>query len=447
MVDLTPIFQEGNDHYLGGRYQEARLCYEKILSVVKDNVLVWHNLGLTCNHLGDYEAAVQSFEYPITKEYAESYIGRGAVYRAMGKYKEAMRDFAMAFVIDPYNGIAYSNYANSLREFGKPQIAVPFLQTAIALNDSDEQIKLNLSISYLAMGEFDKAWEHYDSRWYFNANSSFKPRLPRPEYDGSQDIKDKTVLVYGEQGFGDQIQFSRYLNMLTDLDAKVVFACRPQLVKFFTFNFPKIKVYPSTDNTPQYDYHIPLMSLPEIFKTTIDTIPYPEKYLSVRDEAVAKWHKKLGPKSKMRVGITWSGTKVAFITKFRSVPLSEMLILQNSNVELVNVAYDVTPEEKQLMKDTGIIDYSSEFTDFEDNAALIANLDLVVTVDTVTAHLAGALGIPTWVMLADYGCDWRWFLNRTDSPFYSCVKLFRQKGDGKWSPLLLEMHNLLDKLN
>jgi hypothetical protein len=99
------------------------------------------------------------------------------------------------------------------------------------------------------------------------------------------------------------------------------------------------------------------------------------------------------------------------------------------------------------MKDTGIIDYSSEFTDFEDNAALIANLDLVVTVDTVTAHLAGALGIPTWVMLADYGCDWRWFLNRTDSPFYSCIKLFRQKGDGKWSPLLLEMNHLLGKLN
>jgi len=446
MTDFTPLYEQGNDHYINGRYLEARACYEKILEFIKDNITVWHNNGLACNQLGDYEAAAKNFEYPIQKEYAESYIGRGAVYRTMGKYKEAMRDFAMAFVINPYHGVAYSNYANSLREFGKPDLAVPFLETAIRLNNNDEQIKLNLAVSYLAMGEFNKAWEYYDSRWYFNANSSFKPILPGPEYDGSQDIKGKTILIYGEQGFGDQIQFSRYVTMVVGLGARVAFACRPQLVKFFSYNFPDVAVYPASENMPPYDYHVPLMSLIKIFNTTIDNVPNPEKYLSVRDEAIAKWHKILGPKSKLRVGITCSGTKVAFITKFRQVPLREMLLLKSPNVELVNVAYDITPEEKQIMAENGIRDFSAELTDFEDNAALIANLDLVVTVDTVTAHLAGALGIPTWVMLADYGCDWRWFLNRTDSPFYSCIKLFRQKGDGKWTPLLTEMNQLLAKL-
>lgn len=447
MIDFTPVYEEGNDHYVNGRYLEAKACYEKILTHIKDNIVVWHNHGLACNQVGDYDAAIKSFEYPISKEYVESYIGRGAVYRTIGMYKEAMRDFAMAFVIDPHHGVAYSNYANSLREFGKPDLAVPFLQTAIRLNDHDEQIKLNLSVCYLAMGEFEKAWEHYDSRWYFNATSSFKPQLSGPEYEGTQNIDGKNLLIYGEQGFGDQIQFSRYVKLAEEKGAKISFACRPQLVKFFSYNFPNVAIHSSTEFLPKYDYHVPLMSLPEIFGTTITNVPYPQKYLEVNPHSLDKWNKKLGPKRKLRVGITWSGTKVAFITKFRRVPLIDMLRLQSPNVELYNVAYDVTPEEKQLMVERGVFDYSTEFTDFEDNAALIANLDLVVTVDTVTAHLAGALGIPTWVLLADYGCDWRWFLNRTDSPFYSCIKLFRQKGDGKWEPLLDEISTTLKKLS
>lgn len=446
-MNIKTIYEEGNSHYLAGRYKEARSCYEKVLSKVKDDIIIWHNNGLACYQLGDYDAAIKSFEYPVAKEYAESLIGRGAAYRSSGKYKEALRDFAMAFVINPYHGVAYSNYANSLREFGKPDLAIPFLQTAIKLNDSDEQIKLNLAVCYLALGEFDKAWEYYDSRWYFNATSSYKPKLPGPEFDGTQDVKGKIVLIYGEQGFGDHIQFSRYISLVENLGAKVIFACRPQLVKFFAYNFPKAHVYQSTDSIPPYDYHAPLMSLPQALGTTLGTIPSPQQYLGVRPEAIKKWADKLGPKTKLRVGITWTGTKVAFITKFRRVPLTDMLKLNLPNVELVNVTYDVTAEEKKIMAENNIIDFSQDLTDFEDNAALIANLDLVVTVDTVTAHLAGALGIPTWVMLANYGCDWRWFLNRTDSPFYSCLKLFRQKEDNKWSTILDEISSVLSKLS
>lgn len=446
MIDFTPVYEEGNDHYYNGRYLQAKDCYEIILAHIKDNVIIWHNYGLVCSKLEDYETAIESFSYPISKEWVESYISRGAAYRTIGKYKEAMRDFAMAFVIDPAHGVAYSNYANSLREFGKPDLAVPFLQTAITLNPTDEQIKLNLAVCYLAMGEFDLAWPYYGSRWFFNAENSFKPNLLGIEYDGTQNIQNKTLLVYGEQGFGDQIQFSRYIKLLEQLNANIIFVCRPQLVKFFSYNFPNIRVCPSDCAPPQHDYHVPLMSLPQIFNTTINTIPYPQKYLDVDSGLVDKWHIKLGPKTKLRVGITWSATKIAFITKFRSLPLNELLALQLPNIQLVNVAYDVTPEEKKLMREMGVVDHSTEFADFEDNAALIANLDLVVTVDTVTAHLAASLGVPTWILLADYGCDWRWFLNRTDSPFYSCVKLFRQQGDGKWDPLLNEMREILAKL-
>lgn len=447
MDEIQRLCEEGNNHYFANNFVEAKLCFEKVLEQVKDNIYYWHNHAMACSRLNEHDAAIKSFEYPISKEFFESYIGRGSTYRLMGKYKEALRDFAMAFVIEPTHSAAYSNYGNSLREFGRPDIAIPFLQAAVNLNDNDHHFKLNLAVSYLMLGDFDIAWKYYDSRWYFDSDQSQKPVLPGPEFDGTQNIENKNILVYGEQGLGDHIQFSRYIYLLEDLKANVIFACRPPLVNFFTSNFPKSKVNSMVEESIAYDYHVPLMSLPKIFKTTIDTIPFSGKYLNASPTSIDKWSKRLGPKNKMHIGINWAGNKNAFITKFRKLPLNDMLRLNSSNVQLVNLYYDITEEEKAILTKNNILDFSSELTDFDDEAGLIANMDLVVTVDTVTAHLAGALGIPTWVMLADYGCDWRWFLERSDSPFYSCVKLFRKKENEDWSAVLDQVRNILDKLS
>lgn len=443
---LNQLVLQGNQAYIDGDYQTAKTCFEQVLGYETDNFILQHNLALTYARLGEEDKAIKMFSYPISKGYIESLIGRGSCYRNIKKYKEAAIDFGNAFLLNPNHSHAYSNYGNSLREFGRADLAVKFLEIARMLNPNAMDIKLNLAVAHLLNGDYPNGWEYYDARWYYESSISFKPQYPGTEFDGSQDVTNKIVFVYGEQGLGDQIQFSRYINLIKQKANKVIFLCRKPLLKFFQYNFPDVEVIDNIDTPVHYHYHVPLMSLPKIFGTTIHNVPYPQKYMSVDADIIKKWHDKLGPKKKLRVGICWSPTKVAYISRFRRMDLQEMLCINNPNIELYNLCYDTTDEEKSLMKEHKIIDYSNEVGDFMENAGLVSNLDLVVTVDTVTSHLAGSLGVPTWITIADYAMDWRWMLDRTDSPFYSCVKLFRQKGDNTWGPVLEEIHNILEKI-
>jgi hypothetical protein len=268
-----------------------------------------------------------------------------------------------------------------------------------------------------------------------------KPNFDGTEYDGSQNINGLTVLVYGEQGFGDCIQFVRYVKMLENLHAKVVLYVRPPLVSLFQHNFPSVQVTSDKSDIPAYHYHVPLLSLPKCFGTTIETIPYPDKYLST----IAHPSQYLPTKTKTRVGIQWGSNSVAFITRFRKIDLAKLLAIASDDVELVCLNFDYSDEERQLLVAHNVL--TPELGDFNQTGNIITQCDLVVTVDTVTAHLSGALGVPTWVMLSEYGVDWRWFLNRNDSPFYSCVKLFRQKNnswDNVVESITSELKSIID---
>lgn len=445
-TELNQLIEQGTQSYIIGDYEAAKTCFEKVLATQTDNIILHHNLGLTYSRLGEHQKAIKIFSYPASKGYAESYIGRGACHRNLGKYKEAAIDFGNAFLLDPHHAYAYSNYGNSLREFGLSNLSIKFLEIARQLKPDAMDIRLNLAVAHLLNGDFTKGWEYYDGRWFYESDTSFKPNYPGTEYDGSQDISEKIVFVYGEQGLGDQIQFSRYINLIKQKTSKVIFLCRKPLYNFFKYNFPDVEVIDNLDNAISYHYHVPLMSLPKIFGTTVNNVPSPQKYMDVDKQHIEKWYKKLGPKTKTRVGICWSPTKVAYISRFRRMNLEEMLVIKNPNIELYNLCYETTDEEKVLLKEHGVIDYSSDTGDFMDAAGLVSNLDLVVTVDTVTSHLAGSLGIPTWVTLPDYAMDWRWLLNRTDSPFYSCVRVFRQKGDNTWGPIMEDVRKLLEKI-
>jgi ADP-heptose:LPS heptosyltransferase len=189
-----------------------------------------------------------------------------------------------------------------------------------------------------------------------------------------------------------------------------------------------------------YHYNVPLLELPKCFNTDINSIPYPDAYLDVSHTIIEKFNKQLGTKTKKRVGIVWSSNAIAFITRFRQAPLESLLqMLADLDSEVVNVEYDISTEERDLLNKYNVkcVDQKG----FDDTAGLIKSLDLLITVDTVYAHLAGALGVPTFVMLADYGMDWRWFLKRNDSPFYNSVKLFRQHGDSNWLSVFNDIKN------
>lgn len=439
--ELNKLFEQANADYNNGNYTSALDKYKELLTYQNDNVILWHNYGLCLIKLERYQEGIDALELPLQSGYIESYLSRGSAYRSLGRYTDAMNDFATLFLQDPNNSKAYSNYGNSLRECGMPELAIPFFKTSLKLNPDDQTTRLNESIAYLLASDFKNGWKNYDARWFYQSDVSFKPQLPGIEYDGSQNINGQIVCVYCEQGFGDSIQFIRYIKILIQLGAKIILVTRPQLVDLFQYNFPDIDIRTNYNNIA-YHYHVPLMDLPKCFNTTIDNIPYPEPYLTVKNSLVEKYNKQLGPKTKKRVGIVWSSNSIAFITRFRQVPLEPLLkVMADADCETVNIEFDVSGEELDLLSKYNVKVVKQG--DFDDTAALIKSCDCIVTVDTVYAHLAGALGVPTYVMLADYGMDWRWFLKRKDSPFYNSVKLFRQHGDSDWLSVFSDIKNEL----
>lgn len=439
--ELNELFNQANEDYNNKKFIEAGEKYRTILESVPDNHVVWHNYALSLIALEKFQEGIDALEKPINQGYVESYLSRGSALRSLGKYNEALIDFAKCFLADGTNAKAYSNYGNSLREFGMPEVALPFLKTALKLEPDNPTFRLNESVAYLLSGDLINGWKNYDARWFYQSDVSFKPELPGVEYNGTQDVIGKIVCVYCEQGFGDSIQFVRYVKVLQNMGAKIILVTRPQLVSLFQYNFPDIDIRTEYKDLA-YHYHVPLMELPKCFSTSINNIPYPEPYLTVSDSLVKKYEQQLGPKTKKRVGIIWSSNSIAFITRFRQVPLEPLLkAMADADCETVNIEFDVSGEELDLLSKYNVKIVKQG--DFDDTAALIKSCDCIVTVDTVYAHLAGALGVPTYVMLADYGMDWRWLLKRKDSPFYNSVKLFRQHGDSDWLPVFYDVQNEL----
>jgi len=435
-MDLQTELDLGNQCYINKNYEQAIIHYDRLLAVHSDNFIICHNKGLSLLKLDRLDEAIPCLQLAMNQGYAESWLAYGSILRTKGLYKEAMIAFANTFLIENENSAAYSNYGNSLREFGKPNIAIPFFQLATQLNPSDMTARLNLSVAYLMNGDLLNGWKYYDSRWFYDSDVSFKPTLSGIEYDGTQDIKDKIIFVYIEQGLGDCIQFGRYLTVLQQRGAKITFVCRKPLERFFKYNYPDIEVILENNITTEnlkYDYHVPLMELPKCFNTTIETIPAVN--YSVGDDIINYWYKRLGPTNKKRIGIVWSSNRNNFITRFKNINLETLLKLKSDNIELISLEYDVSPEQTKLLQDNGVIVYGNELGDFYSVAGLMKNLDLVISIDTATVHLSASIGVHTWTLLSDYACDWRWFTNRNDSPFYPLMKLYRQKGKN-WDGLI-----------
>lgn len=429
-------FEQGNIHYLTKEYEQALECYLKANKEHPNNIVLHHNIGIVLCQLNRAEEALPYFDLPCSVNYVESWISRGTALRAVGRYKETLVTFATAFALDPLHATAYSNYGNTLREFGFPNLGIPFLKIAQELKPGDVNYELNEAVCHLMNEDLIEGWKKYNARWWYQSDTCFKPQLPGPEYDGTQDINSKVVMVYHEQGFGDNIQFIRYVKLLQDRGAIVIIVTKPQLLDLFKFNFPSCRVLASDDTIPPYHYHVPLMDLPKCFNTTIDTIPHRDPYLTVPDELKRQWADKLGPKNKKRIGILWSPNKVAFISRFRKIELEQLLSIVDQKFEFISLSYEVSQQALDLLSKYNVRTFHEDISGFYETAGLISQLDLVISIDTVIPHLSGALGIPTWVMLTDYGCDWRWFMNRVDSPFYNCLRLFRQQGDGKWDSVL-----------
>ena len=371
-------------------------------------------------------------------------IEQGNQYRAGHEPEQALKCYAQVLVEDPDNAAAFCNYGNVMRELGHPQRAIPFLQNSILLDPSNITAQFNLAVAYLLSGDYQRGWAQYETRWKFEHLAGTEPKFTRPRWRG-EDIRDKTILVVGEQGHGDCIQFSRFIFNLHALGAKVKLQVTDGLIPLLGNSGMIQQIGRYSDDMGEFDYWVPIMSIPGILGVTVDNVPRIQSYLTASQELVQAWQKRLGSKTRMRVGFSWSGRKDSWIHQHKSVPFPVILdmIKANPQYDWINLQVDASPEEEAQLSEVSVTRYPGTITSFADTAALMMHMDVVVSVDTAISHLAGALGRPTWIMLNKYGLDWRWLLNRDDSPWYTTARLFRQPARGDWTSVTKKISQFL----
>ena len=371
-------------------------------------------------------------------------IEEGNRLRGENRPDQALKCYMLAMVQDPNSAAAFNNYGNVMRECGHPRRGIPFLQYAIEADPNNVTARFNLAVSYLILGDYERGWPAYESRWQYEHLAGTEPQHPQPRWRG-EDLKDKTILVVGEQGHGDNIQFCRFLLNLHSAGARVLFQTTEGLIPLLSTS-PVISWIGRYDQQPpEFDYWIPIMSIPGVLGITLENLPRQVQYITPQPDQQAAWLKVLGAKKRMRVGFSWSGRRDAWLNRHKGMPFETMLelIKNNPQYEWINLQTDATAEEDEQLAAAGVTRYPGAIASFADTAALVSNLDVVISVDTAIAHLAGAMGRPTWLMLQWFATDWRWMLDRDSSPWYSTVRIFRQPSMGDWTAVTKKIEQYL----
>jgi hypothetical protein len=367
---------------------------------------------------------------PLTPE---QLVDLGNEFRAQMQPEQALECYTRAFTQDRKQISAFNNYGNVLREIGDPEGGIPFLQRAIALKPDFVTAKFNLAVAQLLAGDYAQGWATYENRWNYEHLAGTLPTFSQPRWTG-QDLTGKTILVIGEQGHGDTIQFVRFLHDLRNRGAIILLQVTDGLVSIMTDMGVAYKVGTYGVDLGEFDYWTPIMSLPLYLGTTLQNLPKPLGYLRADPKLSTAWTQELGLKRKMRIGIAWSGRRDSWLNQHKGVPFDQIcnFLSENPSYDWINLQADCTEEEQQVLDKLGVRSFPGKIKNFADTAALMSSMDHVVSVDTAVAHLAAALGKPTFIMLNNFAVDWRWLLNRKDSPWYPSALLFRQPSIGDW---------------
>lgn len=374
---------------------------------------------------------------------AEHLVEAGNQARAEHNPGQALLLYAQAFTQEPDNFSAWNNYGNVLRECGRPDRAIPFLETALKIWPDQPTANFNLAVAYLLMGDYKQGWAQYETRWNYEHLAGLLPNLEQPRWTG-EDLSGKIILIFGEQGHGDTIQFIRFADDLKRLGARVKLQVNTNVMSLFANS--GIELFAPDQSCGEFDYWIPVMSIPCVLGTTVETLDPTLQYIGATPAKIKEWQQKLGLKKRLRVGFAWSGRRDSWINQHKSMPFVEILTLikQNPDYEWYNLQLDCTEEEQAVLDAAGVRSFSADIANFSDTAGLVHHLDVVLSVDTAITHLAGAMGRPVWVMLNAYAQDWRWLLGRDDSPWYPSARLFRQPAMGDWASVTKKIHQYLN---
>ncbi len=425
------------------RLDEAVASYDRAITLQPDLVDAHTNRASALANLGDLDAALAGCETALSLQpgFAEAHNVRGSAQSNQGRFEAALTSFDAAIALRPDLAEAHNNRGVILQALGRHEAALESFDIAIALSPEASEAHSNKSMCLLAMGDYERGWRLHEWRW--NAWFSMPRRdLPGLPWLGDAPIDGKTILVHAEQGFGDSLQFCRYVPMLAERAAVVLEVPQP-LVRLLSGLRGVGQVVASGDSLPRFDAFVPILSLPLAFGTTLETVPASVPYLHADPRRSARWRRRLADLPGRKVGLVWSGmarpelTQAMSIDRRRSVTLDRFAPFGAiPGLCLVSLQKGLSPARPA----DGMVlhDWTDELDDFADTAALVDALDLVISVDTSVVHLAGALGKPVWV-LNRYDQCWRWLRDRSDSPWYPTARLFRQGAPGDWNGVVAEV--------
>lgn len=442
-------------------YPAALELIERAISLDSNNGIAHSNRGNILKELYRYEEALESLDKAIELDptYAEAYSNKGNVLQELHRYEEALACYEKAIRLHPTYAEAYSNMGNALGMLGRHLEAMESYNKATSINPNFVDAYWHKAMDQLAAGDYRVGWENYEARWFKSHPLVFQyGNIPRLE--GLSNISGKKVLVWSEQGLGDTLQFCRYIKPLSDLGCQVSFMVPRQLVSVLSSLGDYCQITDSIEAcAEQFHYQTPLLSLPLLFQTTVETIPLNVPYLSFDLDKKMQFQARLKDDKNFKVGVVWNGgfradhPELWSVNERRNIPLDSIAKLQGiPNVTFYSLQKG-DPAESELKERhaliwPGIVNCVQWLNDFSDTAALIENLDLIIAVDTSTAHLAGALGKPVWILNRFDSC-WRWLRGRSDSPWYPTAKIYQQSSPGDWEGALervrIDLSELVNK--
>ena len=433
---LRPDVVESLDNLAGalrsqGELAAAQACYERALSLRPNRIESRIGLGVVLRDLGRVQEAVAHYERVLTivPDHPETLNNLGIALTDLGQPQEAIARYERALGLQPERAETYYNLAIALESQERHAEAIVSYGRAVALKPDYAQAHFNRAYALLLTGQFDEGWQEYE--WRF-AVARYDRKFGRPLWSG-EPLAGKRILIPAEQGFGDTLQFIRYVPAVVERGGRVLLEVPEPLLRLARTVAAPSEVVSAGDPLPAFDYYCPLLSLPRVFKTNLTTIPGAVPYLSLPNDVSADWAERITAASSLKVGVVWAGTTVGAIDLQLLQPLWEVAGISWFSLQVGDQSGDLS-----VVGSAKIADLSPWLTDFAETAAAICHLDLVISVDTAVAHLAGALARPIWLMLR-HPPEWRWLLERKDSLWYPTARLFRQTNEGDWRGVVHEV--------
>ena len=442
---IAKLLQEGVALHSQGKLGAAKQIYDKILQKQPNHFDALQLTATIYSQVKQHEVSLQFFDkaLQINKTNAAVFNNRGNALKELQRFDEALRSYDDALRIKPDYIDAMNNRGNAFKELQRFDEALKSYDDALRIKPDFAEATWNKSVLLILTGNYADGWMLYEARLEKEDTKKDYPRYPQLAWRGQEDIQGKKILIHSEQGLGDSIQFIRYLEQIHQLGAEIILEVPKTLAVLVSTIKTPITVIEKGSKLPEFDAYCPLLSLPYVFKTTVDTIPSVVPYLSADKQKVSEWDSRLGVKTHKRIGLVWSGSAGHKNDHNRSIPLEVFDDLLKLPVEWHSLQKEYRTEDKNFLDShPEVKQHQDKLGDFTDTAALIECMDLVISVDTSVAHLAGALGKTTWILLPFFP-DYRWMLEREDCPWYPTAKLLRQDDEREWKKVILELSKKL----